>query len=130
MNVPVIRVVKASFSSICTEPSMAEYWQVGPVGVVSRNWLELYRRWCKAQFLVFDPAQFVNIMRPGPWGNPYVIGVDGDRDEVLRKYSSSVLSEAGFREQVESALRGKTLVCCCAPEPCHGIYLARVANRL
>lgn len=130
MKDPVIRVVQARFASICTEPSMAEYWQVGNVGVVSREWLELYRRWCKAQFLVFDPAQFVNIMRPGPWGNPFVIGVDGDRNEVLSKYASTVLSQEGFKEKVVSALRGKTLVCCCAPQPCHGLYLASAANRL
>lgn len=128
MNDLVCRRVKARFWSMCENPTMAEYWQVGPVGVVSLQWLMLYRKWCDLQFIAFDPDRFVLIDRSTPFGNPYKIGVDGDRKEVLRKYADTQLSEPQFVEHVQSALGGKTLVCHCAPLPCHGLYLARIAN--
>lgn len=61
---------------------------------------------------------------PGsPYGNPYVIGMDGNREQVIRKYSEyfykRIESEPSFRLRVES-LRGKTLACFCKPKACHG----------
>lgn len=72
-------------------------------------------------------AYDVYIGRPSKWGNPFVIGKDGDRAEVLRKY------EAWLRTRPEllaalPELRGKVLGCWCAPEPCHGDVLSRLAN--
>lgn len=69
----------------------------------------------------------VYIGRPAPWGNPFVIGPDGTREEVIAKY------EAYFRQspallRALPLLRGKTLGCWCAPKACHGDVLARYAN--
>lgn len=69
----------------------------------------------------------VYIGRPSPFGNPYVIGQDGDRDEVIRKYRAYFYSrlkmDLPFREQVK-ALKGKSLGCYCKPSICHGDVLA------
>lgn len=66
----------------------------------------------------------VYIGRPSKWGNPFVIGVDGTRDEVIEKYKAWVyLQSLPFEE-----LRGKTLGCWCAPLPCHGDVLMELAN--
>lgn len=66
---------------------------------------------------------YAYIGRPGPFGNPYVIGIDGDRDEVIAKYrawfNAKVQTDPQFRREVES-LRGKTLGCFCKPQACHG----------
>jgi hypothetical protein len=73
----------------------------------------------------------VYIGRGSHWGNPYAIGFDGDRDEVIRKYKYDF--DRGFlkgsKEQLLS-LKGKTLGCHCKPFPCHGDVLADYLNSL
>jgi len=60
--------------------------------------------------------------RGGPFGNPYVLGPDGDREEVIRKcrvdFYARIKIDATWKKQVD-ALRGKRLACHCAPLPCH-----------
>jgi hypothetical protein len=70
----------------------------------------------------------VYIGRPSPWGNPFVIGQDGTREEVIEKFRVYLLSRPDLMEQVKTELRGKDLVCFCAPEPCHGDILLYFAN--
>jgi hypothetical protein len=36
----------------------------------------------------YVPPGAVNIMRPGPFGNPFEIGRDGDREEVIAKHAA------------------------------------------
>ncbi len=74
----------------------------------------------------------VRIDRQSRWGNPFKIGEDGDRDEVIRKYYEWVTRSDDWkakwiRENVHR-LRGKTLGCWCAPNPCHGHVLAGMAE--
>jgi hypothetical protein len=64
----------------------------------------------------------------GPWGNPFVIGRDGDRAEVLAKYSEWLAEQPRLRERAMQELRGKVLGCWCVPEGCHAEILAAVAN--
>lgn len=67
----------------------------------------------------------VYIGRPGPWGNPFRLGIDGDRDKVIQLYREWVKTQdLPFHE-----LRGKTLGCWCAPLPCHGDILMELANK-
>lgn len=62
------------------------------------------------------------ITRGTPWGNPFVIGRDGTRKEVIAKYRMWVLNQKHLMESL-SSLEGKRLGCCCAPRPCHGDVL-------
>lgn len=65
----------------------------------------------------------VYIGRGSDFGNPYVIGIDGDRDVVIRKYREyfykRISDETDFKSNVDS-LKGKTLACFCKPKSCHG----------
>lgn len=65
----------------------------------------------------------VYIGRPSLFSNPFVIGEDGTRAEVLAKFKTyfykRLQSDEVFRQAVEG-LRGKRLVCWCKPLPCHG----------
>ena len=70
----------------------------------------------------------VYIGRGSPWGNPFVIGKDGDRDTVCDKYAAMVESDPAFKSRVIANLKGKDLVCFCKPQRCHGDYLIEVAN--
>ncbi len=68
----------------------------------------------------------------GYFGNPYTIGKDGNRDQVLAKYE--VYANKRFDEDLEfrrriRELRGKTLGCFCKPEACHGDILAYLIRR-
>jgi hypothetical protein len=73
----------------------------------------------------------VYIGRGSDWGNPYAIGIDSDREEVIRKYQydfeRSYLKSS--KEQLLK-LRGKTLGCHCKPAACHGDILANYLNSL
>lgn len=70
----------------------------------------------------------VYVGRPTKWGNPFVIGPDGTREEVIQKYREWL--KARMVEGLDpSELRGKDLVCWCAPLPCHADILLEVANR-
>jgi uncharacterized protein DUF4326 len=69
------------------------------------------------------------VARPSRWQNPFKIGEDGTREEVIRKYRTHVLAKIKSSELDVSELRGKNLVCYCAPLPCHADVLLELANR-
>ena len=73
------------------------------------------------------PDGAVYIGRPGKWGNPFVIGRDGTRGEVVAKYRAYLLGNRALMAALPE-LTGKDLVCWCAPEACHGDVLLELAN--
>lgn len=70
----------------------------------------------------------VNIMRPSKWGNPYRIGPHGNREQVLALYRTFLARRPDLIEAAKRELRGRDLVCCCAPLACHGDILLDLAN--
>lgn len=70
----------------------------------------------------------VYVGRPSKFGNPFLIGKDGTRAEVIEKYRAHLLASPGLLEAAKTELRGKTLGCFCAPLPCHGHVLSEIAN--
>jgi len=74
------------------------------------------------------PADAVYIGRPSKWGNPFVIGRDGDRASVILKYENYLLNSPELLKQLDE-LRGKDLVCFCSPNACHGDVLIEVVAR-
>ena len=68
------------------------------------------------------------LCRPGKWGNPFAIGRDGTRDEVIAKYRAWILRQPALMAALHE-LGGKNLVCWCAPERCHAEVLIELANR-
>lgn len=62
------------------------------------------------------------------WGNPFKIGRDGTREEVIEKYEQWIRSRPRQIERAKRELRGKVLGCWCSPSACHGDVLARIAN--
>lgn len=74
----------------------------------------------------------VYIGRPGPFGNPFVIGPDGSRSEVIQKFRDyfheRLKIDPDWKKKVEG-LRGKTLSCYCAPLNCHGEVFEAYLNK-
>lgn len=69
----------------------------------------------------------VYIGRPSKWGNPFAIGRDGNRAEVVAEYRAYVCGRPDLIADLRE-LRGKDLVCFCAPKMCHGDVLLELAN--
>ena len=71
----------------------------------------------------------IYIGRPSKWGNPFHIGPDGTRVEVLAKYAMWIEQQSELTEALLE-LDGKVLGCWCAPwYPCHGDILVRLLAR-
>lgn len=71
---------------------------------------------------VYKDDYTVYIGRPSKWGNPFEIGKDGSREEVLRKYKQYILKRPELLEMLPQ-LKNETLGCFCKPKPCHGDIL-------
>ena len=75
---------------------------------------------------------FIPITRPYKWGNPFIIGKDGTREEVLKKYRKWLWKEIKSGritlEELASLYRCQ-LVCVCVPMfDCHGEILEAAAE--
>ena len=61
------------------------------------------------------------------WHNPFIIGRDASRNDVMTKYRARIAQQpellAGLPE-----LRGKDLLCRCAPITCHADVLLEMAK--
>lgn len=73
----------------------------------------------------------VQIDRTSRWGNPFRIGPDGTRADVVRKHAvwlatQMELDEVSLEDLAE--LHGKDLYCWCAPLACHGETLETAAG--
>lgn len=78
-----------------------------------------------------QPTRVVNIKKEGCdvyigrgsiWGNPFTIGKDGSREDVITKYIDWLLKQKDLLQKIP-ALRGKRLGCWCKPKDCHGDVL-------
>jgi hypothetical protein len=77
----------------------------------------------------------VYIGRPSKWGNPFshlprsqAETRVASREEAIACYETWLLSQPALVAAAKRELRGKVLGCWCAPLPCHGHILARVAD--
>ena len=77
------------------------------------------------RYTAFD----VYIGRGSIWGNPFRIGADGDREEVIEKYRVWVMNSPALLMRL-SELKNKRLGCYCHPAPCHGDVLVELVRRL
>lgn len=73
-------------------------------------------------------AYDVSIARPSKWGNPFKIGEDGTRDQVIEMYRQYLLGRPDLLAAIPTELKGKVLGCWCKPERCHGDVLAEIAD--
>lgn len=71
------------------------------------------------------------IGRPSICGNPSVIGVDGDRNEVIKKFKvyfyNRLKNDPEFKKEVLK-LKDARIGCFCKPLECHGDVIADYLN--
>lgn len=67
-------------------------------------------------------AYDIYIGRPSKWENPFRIGKDGTREEVISKYEAYIMNKPDLIQALPELI-GKTLGCHCKPNACHGDIL-------
>jgi len=76
------------------------------------------------------PANTVYVGRPSKWGNPFRIGVDGTRDEVISKYRRWLEEKLKEDPTFLDPLKGKDLACWCPLDvPCHADVILEMLNK-
>lgn len=70
----------------------------------------------------------IYIGRPSKWGNPFTIGKDGTRNEVIEKYRQWILNQPKLLADLYE-LKGKILGCWCSPKACHGDVLIELSEK-
>ncbi|AZN71982.1 DUF4326 domain-containing protein [Georhizobium profundi] len=88
----------------------------------------------------------VSVARPGPWGNPFVVGLHGTAAECVDYYRAllaglmrvskdpDMATLKAVRDQINHhglELKGKNLACWCrAGAPCHADVLLHLVNEV
>ncbi|HVI40388.1 MAG TPA: DUF4326 domain-containing protein [Anaerovoracaceae bacterium] len=85
------------------------------------------------------PKDAVYVGRPSKWGNPFKIGgpvpglpgVKMDRQMAVAEFQNMLEDPANSAlvQSIKKELKGKDLVCWCAPALCHASILLEIANK-
>ena len=71
----------------------------------------------------------IYIGRGSKWGNPFKIGPDGNRKEVIKKYREWIVTQLELMKSLPE-LKDKVLGCFCHPLLCHGDVLVELVENL
>lgn len=82
------------------------------------------------------PDGAVYVGRPGPFGNPFLVEVDGDRAGIVAKFREWLAGTTWYGGRDPALMRrrlrdlaGKNLACWCPlDQPCHADVLLEIAN--
>lgn len=66
------------------------------------------------------------IGRGSIFGNPFVIGEDGNRSEVIGKYKEYARGNLKLRGAIRDLPEESILGCFCSPQPCHGDVIIEI----
>jgi len=70
---------------------------------------------------------FARVDRFSEWGNPFILGEDGDRDHVCDAYDRYFDDKRSLHTKVKE-LKGKVLGCHCYPQRCHAETLIKKSH--
>lgn len=74
------------------------------------------------------PRNAVYVGRPSKWGNPFTMRGEGDRARVIAEFRQYLLNSPELLKQL-GELKGKDLVCWCAPKACHADVLVEFVEK-
>lgn len=82
------------------------------------------------------PADAVYVGRPTKFGNPFSHLTSGTlaqhlvdtRDQAVERFEAYLLSQPELLAAAKQELKGKSLICWCAPKSCHADILMKHAN--
>lgn len=74
----------------------------------------------------FKVENAVYVGRPSDFGNPFPLTLG--RESLIEKYKEFIMRDEAFITRIKTELKGKDLICWCAPDPCHADVLLEIAN--
>lgn len=66
----------------------------------------------------------------GPLGNPFRLGRDGTREEVIAKFEEYARNNKAILALIKGLKRDDILGCFCKPKPCHGDVIVKLWHEL
>lgn len=87
-----------------------------------------HQKTCKVVHCKKEPYD-IYCGRPSKWGNPFSIGKDGDREEVIEKYRQWIMNNDELLLDIME-LDGKVLGCWCKPKACHCDVLVDIIEEI
>jgi uracil-DNA glycosylase len=84
---------------------------------------KIYNKSYEIHWASYVPEWAVYCGRGSPWGNPFVMKNESERDYVCDRFEKEILPTLDVLP-----LRGKDLVCYCAPKRCHCDSILKRAN--
>lgn len=76
------------------------------------------------------PPNTIYVGRPTKWANPYRIGVNGNRDEVVELYKDWLREKIEENPKFLEPLKGKDVACWCRlDEKCHADVIIEALGR-
>lgn len=93
---------------------------------VKQHWDRTAQTWDDPQYVYIGRENKRYGLPDSIWGNPWPMRTEKDRQQVIQRYRRYVLGCFDLMMRI-ATLRGKTLVCWCAPNACHGHVLAEIA---
>jgi len=85
--------------------------------------------WSRRKGAPKPPPGAIYVGRPSKWGNPFVTYSEADRPAMIRAFRIHMEDTLAECPDWLKPLRGKHLVCWCAPKPCHADVLLELANK-
>jgi len=79
----------------------------------------------------------IYIGRPGPLGNPFIVGRNGSLEEVMEKYEKYLPDAIKYDKKIAAAFErikkaakegDVNLICWCVPKKCHGNIIERMVE--
>lgn len=74
------------------------------------------------------PSGAVYVGRPSRWGNPFILDSKMPRHIAVKEYRKWIQNQPELMTALPE-LKGKDLICWCAPLPCHADVLLELANK-
>jgi hypothetical protein len=70
------------------------------------------------------------IGRPGPFGNPFKIGKNATREEVISAFEKYARGNPALLDAIKALPEDAVLGCYCKPEACHGDVIIKLHAEL
>lgn len=81
------------------------------------------------KFKMSSTDKGVYVGRPSKFGNPFVVGKLYTRQTAVERFEKFIEENPILKEAAINELKGKNLICFCAPLACHADILLKIANQ-
>jgi protein gp37 len=97
---------------------------------VREHWDSQTRKWDSDEYVYIGRFNSTHNLPESPFHNPFKLAIDTpeERAAAIEKYRAYITDKIDRGFLTPNVLYGKTLVCWCSPQPCHGDVLVEILN--